>query len=277
MSDAPASRYQSSLETYSVKVGGRRTTVRLEPEVMTALRDMAALEGISLAEICTRVARDRQRGSLASALRLHAVRCYRDLERDGISADLSASLRAEAQGIRGTLFARERDDYVLRHTFTLDRLKHVDPGIGFLFEYWRSLSKGAHRPVFDDFRLDALATTGFDGNVHLVDVEPGDPDEFRIIRQAPKTMICRVGDNVPLRRLGDTLYPREVRADYHIAKHAGQPVLQRVSVHTEEGALSYERIILPCAGHDDRTGWLIVGVVAAGPLLRRGAAAPALS
>ena len=277
MSDTPAGRYESSLETYSVRVGGRRTTVRLEPEVMTALRDMAAIEGSSLPEICTRVARERQRGSLASALRLYAVRRYRDLERDGISADFSASLCAEAQGIRRTLFARERDDYVLRHTFALDRLNHVDPGIGFLFEHWRSISRGAHRPAFRDFRLDAVAAIGFDGNVHLVDVEPGDPDEFRIIRQAPKTMICRVGDNVPLRRLGDTLYPREVRADYHIAKHAGQPVLQRVSVHTEEGALSYERIVLPCAGRDGRTDRLIVGVVAAGPLLRHGAPAPALS
>src|SRR5437870_3750458 len=130
MNDAPLSRYESSLETYSVKVSGRWTTVRLESELMAALKDVA-------------------------------------------------------------------------------------------------LAKGSNQPVYNDFKLDTLRAVGFDANIHLMDVEATNPDEYRIIRLAPITILHRATDNVPLKSLGDTLYAREIRADYSAAKFKGKPVLQQ--------------------------------------------------
>src|SRR5579863_7659737 len=157
MNDTPASRYQSSLETYSVKLAGRWTSVRIEPDVMTALKDVALAEGRSLAELCTRIAAVRPHGSLASALRLHVVRHFRDRAMDRAKADLAAGLATSGIGIRATLLARDDDDYVLRHTLDLDSVDQVDPCIGFLFVYWKALCKGADRPRFDAFKLAAAA------------------------------------------------------------------------------------------------------------------------
>jgi predicted DNA-binding ribbon-helix-helix protein len=277
MSDTPAGRYESSLETYSVTVDGRRTTVRLEPDVMAALKDVALAGGRSLAELCTRIARERRRGSLASALRLHVVRYFRDRAADRAKCDLAAGLATDSIAIRAILLARDDNDYVLRHTLDLDSVDQVDPCIGFLYVYWKALCKGADRPRFDAFKLEATAAVGFDGNIHLLDVEASNPDDFRIIRQAPVTMICRIGNDVPLKRLGDSLYPREVRADYDAVKNGRQPMLQKVAVHVPEGALSYQRIMLPCADRDGQVDRLIVGVVAASPLVRGNASAPAFS
>jgi len=262
MPDAPSNGYGSSLETYSIKVGQRWTSVRLEPEVMAALKDVARAEGSDLAELCTRIAAARPHGSLASALRLHVVRHFRDRAMDRARADLAAGLATDDVGVRATLFARDDNDYVLRHTLDLDSVDQVDPCIGFLFVYWKALCKGADRPRFDAFKLAAAAAVGFDGNIHLLDVEAANPDDFRIIRQAPKTMICRTPDNVPLKTLGDSIYSREVRADYQAAKLGGQPLLQKVSVRIPEAALSYQRIMLPCANRDGRVDRLIVVVAA---------------
>jgi hypothetical protein len=132
--------------------------------------------------------------------------------------------------------------------------------MGFLLAYWKGLAKGADRPEFADFKLTDLQTVGFDHNVHLIDVEAPNPDDFHLIRQAPATVIHRVGDNVPLKVLGEGLYPREVRADYNAAKYSGTPAFQLMSVRTLEGALRYHRLILPCAVRDGRIGRFVVGV-----------------
>jgi len=245
--------------------------------VMAALKDVARAEGSDLAELCTRIAAARPHGSLASALRLHVVRHFRDRAQDRARADLAAGLATDDIGVRATLFARDDNDYVLRHTFDLDSVDQVDPCIGFLFVYWKALCKGADRPRFEDFKLEATAAVGFDHNVHLLGVEAANPEDFRIIRQAPVTMICRIGNNMPLKELGSTLYPREVRADYDAVKNGRQPVLQKVAVRVPEGALRYQRIMLPCADRDGEVDRLIVGVVAAGPLVRGNASAPAFS
>ena len=277
MSDTPASRYESTLETYSVKVDGRRTTVRLEPEVMSALRDAAAAEDCSLADILTRIAHERRRGSLASALRLYAVGHYRARARDRLTTRLTAGLSPQPPGIRGTSLARDDGDYVLRHTLDLACLDHVDPCLSYLFVYWQTLTEDARCPSFAGFTLEALRARGFDANVHLVDVAADNPNDFHLIRQAPKTVICRIGDNVPLRRLGEGLYSREVRADYQAVKMGRAPVLQKVAVQTSADALSYQRIMLPYAGVDGRIDRLVIGVAAPSRLVPAGVGAPAVS
>jgi predicted DNA-binding ribbon-helix-helix protein len=269
MTDTPSSRYETSLETYSIKVAGRWTTVRLESELMAALKDVALAEGCEIADICTRLALQRKHGSLTSALRLYILKHYRERAGDRAGLGPSSELAKEIEAFRRSLLATEERNYVLRHDFDLERVGDADPGIAFLFAYWKALTKGANQPAYDDFKLDTLRSIGFDANIHLMDVEAPNPDEFRIVRLAPVTVLHRASDNVPLKTLGDTLYAREIRADYSAAKFKARPVLQQLSVRTAEGALKYDRIILPCAIGDGRTGRLVVGVAPPNRLARR--------
>jgi predicted DNA-binding ribbon-helix-helix protein len=265
MSDAPSNRYETSLETYSIKVAGRWTTVRLESELMAALKDVALAEGCEIGDICTRLAQHRRQGSLTSALRLYVLKHYRERAGQRQALGPSSELAKELESFRRSLLATEERNYVLRHDIDLDRIGEADAGIAFLFAYWKALSKGAYRPEYGDFQLETLRSIGFEANIHLIDVDAPNPDDFRILRQAPITMIYRAPDNVPMKALGETLYAREVKADYSAAKYKGDPVLHRMSVRTAEGALKYQRIILPCGGQDGRISRLVVGVT---PLTR---------
>jgi hypothetical protein len=187
----------------------------------------------------------------------------------------SSELAREIENFRRSLLATEERNYVLRHDLGLDRVGEADPGIAFLFAYWKALCKGAERPVYDDFKLDTLNSVGFEPNVHLIDVAAQNPDEFRVLRCAPITMIHRAQDNVPLKALGNTLYAREIKADYSAAKYGPEPLLQSMSVRTSEGALKYQRIILPCVGSDGRVERLVVGVTPLTRLVPRRTSTPA--
>jgi len=265
MRDTPSTRYETSLETYSIKVAGRWTTVRLESELMAALRDVALAEGCEIADICTRLAQERRQGSLTSALRLYILKHYRDRAHRPMALGPSSELAKEIEAYRRSLLATEERNYVLRQDLDVEGVGKADPGLAFLFAYWKALCRGMDNPRFEEFKLDTLRSVGFDANVHLINVEAANPDEFRIIKQAPVTMIYRAPDNVPLRSLGETLYAREIKTDYSAAKYKAQPVLHRMSVRTAEGSLKYQRMILPCALGDGRIDRLVVGVT---PLTR---------
>src|SRR3954466_780440 len=126
MSEPVSTRYETSLETYSVKVGGRWTTVRLEAALMEALKDVALAEGCSIAEICTRLAQDRKQGSLTSALRLHILKHYRDQANQHSAAGPSSELAKELETFRRSLLATDERNYVLRHDLDLERIGEAD-------------------------------------------------------------------------------------------------------------------------------------------------------
>lgn len=67
---------QTSLVTRNVRIGAKRTSVRLEPELWKALERIAAEENTDINEICTRVAATKGViGGFTSALRVYIV-CY---------------------------------------------------------------------------------------------------------------------------------------------------------------------------------------------------------
>tara|TARA_R110002094_G_scaffold82134_1_gene87200 strand:+ start:299 stop:544 length:246 start_codon:yes stop_codon:yes gene_type:complete len=67
----------SPLVTRNVNVGGRRTSVRLEPDLWEALRDIAAREERSMHEICSDIDRTRGDTRLTSAMRIYIVNYFR--------------------------------------------------------------------------------------------------------------------------------------------------------------------------------------------------------
>lgn len=79
----------TQLQLRNVVIAGRRTSLRLEPEMWAALDDIAAREGLTLHQLCSRVADVRRRSSLTSAIRVFLLAYYRRL----IAADAPADAR----------------------------------------------------------------------------------------------------------------------------------------------------------------------------------------
>ncbi len=76
VSDAELARRvigQSSLVAKNVRINGRRTSMRLEPEFWGALREVARREGRSVADVCSQAAQDCP-GSVTSAVRVYVLR-----------------------------------------------------------------------------------------------------------------------------------------------------------------------------------------------------------
>ena len=67
----------SSLAIRNVVVAGHRTSVRLEPLMWQALREIAGWRGISLNALITEIAEARDASSLTAAIRVYIVDFYR--------------------------------------------------------------------------------------------------------------------------------------------------------------------------------------------------------
>lgn len=61
-----------SIQKRSVIIAGHRTSVSLEPEFWTALKDIAQQRRLSINELVASVD-DQRRGNLSSALRVHVL------------------------------------------------------------------------------------------------------------------------------------------------------------------------------------------------------------
>ena len=84
MASAPSRRpprpYESSPSTlaiHNVVVGGHRTSVRLEPLMWEALREIAGLRNLGLHQLVTEIDREREASSLTAAIRVYIVDYYR--------------------------------------------------------------------------------------------------------------------------------------------------------------------------------------------------------
>lgn len=73
MHDAPL----STLVIRNIVVAGRRTSVRLEPAMWEALREIARRRRLSLHALVTEIARHRRASSLTAAIRVYIVDYYR--------------------------------------------------------------------------------------------------------------------------------------------------------------------------------------------------------
>src|SRR5438105_1731160 len=67
----------SSLTIHSLMVAGRRTTVRLEPKMWDALREIARLRRVSMNALVTEIDRTRTASGLTAAIRVYVVEFYR--------------------------------------------------------------------------------------------------------------------------------------------------------------------------------------------------------
>ncbi len=68
----------SSLVIHNIVVGGRRTSVRLEPVMWDALHDIARRLRVTMHDLVTDIDRERTASSLTAAIRVYIVDFYRD-------------------------------------------------------------------------------------------------------------------------------------------------------------------------------------------------------
>ena len=68
----------STLVSRNITVGGKRTSVRLEPEMWRALKEISARESCSIHELCTLISfRKNKRTSLTAAIRVFLMLYFR--------------------------------------------------------------------------------------------------------------------------------------------------------------------------------------------------------
>jgi predicted DNA-binding ribbon-helix-helix protein len=81
----------------NIVVAGKRTSVRLEPEMWEALREIVALQGFSVNQLVTELHRRHSASSLTSAIRVYIVEFYRSAARDALRDEQQSAARARAR------------------------------------------------------------------------------------------------------------------------------------------------------------------------------------
>lgn len=70
--------HESTLVSRNITVLGHRTSVRLEPDMWTALKDIADREGCKIHDVCSLIALRKEQGtSLTAAIRVFIVLYYK--------------------------------------------------------------------------------------------------------------------------------------------------------------------------------------------------------
>jgi predicted DNA-binding ribbon-helix-helix protein len=242
---ARAVRYDSALETYSVKLGKRWTTIRLEPDLMTAFREIASALACRPDDLISEIALARGSGSLTSALRLFIVNYYRQCARSPVSVGAVNRTSLASDVVRASL---ETTD--LRPG---DR--RANPGLKELLDAWSLSQSNALDP-------DIVEKCGLLGFVHTVDVSVADPMNywFRVWAASVRLSASR-----PLlgSRLGDfpsRAYREAVGRDYFTAATTGTWRLQLVRASVTDAIRAYQRLSLPILGASGHVERLVVAV-----------------
>ena len=69
---------QGKLQSKNVRIHNRRTSVRLEPEMWSALNEISSIEGCSIHDLCSAVSDLKEAGSsFTAALRVFLMEYYR--------------------------------------------------------------------------------------------------------------------------------------------------------------------------------------------------------
>lgn len=87
-------RFSSSLRIYSLKIKGKWTSVRLEPEFWDALELIAAQRDTTVENLCEEAA-TRAEGTLTSAIRVLVVRHFSEQSRSKGASDLARARQAD--------------------------------------------------------------------------------------------------------------------------------------------------------------------------------------
>ena len=75
-------RVRSGLVNHNVVINGRRTSVRIEPQMWDALNEIARREGRTIHDICSEVDADRVQSTFSASLRVYILTYFRSAAKD---------------------------------------------------------------------------------------------------------------------------------------------------------------------------------------------------
>ncbi len=75
-------RARSGLVNHNIVIDGRRTSVRLEPQMWDALNEIVRREGRTVHDICTEVDTDRVQWTFSASLRVYILTYFRSAAKD---------------------------------------------------------------------------------------------------------------------------------------------------------------------------------------------------
>ena len=250
--EAPNSR----LETFSVKLGGRWTTIRLERELMGALRDIAADMGIGVHELCTEIAVDRPEGSFTSALRVFIVEHYRRFTGAGPTRAPHPAMARRA------IWARRDQYWVKRRTIAVGAHETAAELIG-LYGWWKERIPAHGRvPAHENINPDLLRRLGLAGLVHTVDASLADPMNYRFRVFGRKVAQVGAHDFAGWRisELPGREYQVAAAEDYYTTVTTGVPRLQQIEASVGGARRVYQRLIVPFSRYGGKPDCLLVAV-----------------
>jgi predicted DNA-binding ribbon-helix-helix protein len=235
----------TTLETFSIKLGNRWTTIRVERELMAALQEIAQACGVTVNDLATEAALDRTEGSFISALRVFIVSYYRGSAQDGGRAP---------HGRAG--------DYIVRTPMTVGD-RGAAPGLEALHRWWEQARPAWRRmPRHEAIDLQVIKRLGLGGLVHVVDARADDPLDFRF-RLWGRRVRARGALDLSGMRLGDVPiaeYRSAVAADYAAVATMATPRLQRVDAQIDERRRVYQRLVMPLSERAGKPTALLVAV-----------------
>jgi hypothetical protein len=145
-------------------------------------------------------------------------------------------------------------DFVERRALKIVSLDATQP-LGYLYDYWRWLHSMT-RCQLSNVDTVHLMRAGIIGNLHVVNVESSDPDDFRFELagyQIPLPFCEKPRDFQPI-------YATSVLHDYNDARLTAAPRLQRVRTRLGRVFHHYTRLILPLYDSQRRVSRLLIGI-----------------
>jgi predicted DNA-binding ribbon-helix-helix protein len=253
---AVADLLTSRLESFRIKIGGRWATVRVEPEMMNALHEIARALNVSLHELCTEIEIDRIEGSLSSMLRVFVVSHYRHRRFGGPSLPLLSRAR------HSTAINRSGVDRMRRRHIAVGT-RGVAPELVSLHKWWGDRRRGSGKiPLHSEIDPKVFKTLGLEGSVHVIDTSSPDPSNYQVRLWARRVALA--GDcNRAGERLGEIAakpYRSAVVEDYFSAVTMGTPQLYEVDASVGDHRRVYQRLIVPFSGGSGKPDSLLVAV-----------------
>lgn len=96
------------LRSRNLVVSGRRTSIRLEPQIWDAFQEIARREGHTISELVALIDKRRRQTSLTAAIRAFIVTYYRAAATDSGHANAGHGRLDRGTGVRGRASQRDR-------------------------------------------------------------------------------------------------------------------------------------------------------------------------
>jgi hypothetical protein len=144
--------------------------------------------------------------------------------------------------------------------FPADSVFDEEGPLGPALEYWRTLRwlRGGIAPV-SEFRLDEVPALGaILGSVHVVDVTPDDPMEYRFERFGEGMAAFLGWRPATVRDIPERGIRTRMASDFREAAGRPEATLHKVALQVDFRSTAYSRLMLPLGGDRARAERLVV-------------------